>query len=120
MHILSDYTQPRVPKPNWENICGAIIDNMVSNSYSFQKEDKSVTRRSASRRSISSGATLTSNDNSSGDVLSAKQVKLTDADKQKIRNMYTGLDKAKMWKLSTGTLVEEQMMKLAISQEYEQ
>ncbi|KAL7309982.1 hypothetical protein PS15m_010796 [Mucor circinelloides] len=33
--------------------------------------------------------------------------------------MCTGLDKAKMWKLSTGALVEEQMMKLAISQEYE-
>lgn len=72
MYIFNDYTQPKTPKPNWENICGAIIDNMVSNSYSFQKEDKSVTRRSASRRSISSGATLTSNDNSSSDVLSAE------------------------------------------------
>lgn len=81
MYIFNDYAQPKTPKPNWENICGVIMDYMVSNSYSFQKKDKSVARRSASRRSISSGATLTSNDNSSSDVLSAKQVKLKDTDK---------------------------------------
>ncbi|EPB80999.1 hypothetical protein HMPREF1544_12313 [Mucor circinelloides 1006PhL] len=33
--------------------------------------------------------------------------------------MYAGLDKSKMWKLSSGTLVEEQMMKLAITKDHE-
>jgi len=52
--------------------------------------------------------------------LSQKHAKLSATDKENIQNLYGRLDKDKMWKLSTGKIVEEQMMKLAMIQEYEQ
>lgn len=92
---------------------------MVINGYAFQKRGKSasVTRRSSN--ALSNTATSSTNETSSSDI-SVKQVKLSVEDKDKIKAMYSGLDKSKMWKLSTGTLVEEQMMKHALIQDCEQ
>lgn len=98
---------------------------MVSSSYDFQTEGKSAARRSVNRRSISgrsstSAASLSSAIETVSSDVSVRQVKLSPEDKSKTNKMYADLDKTKMWKLSTGTLVEEQMMKHVIIQDYEQ
>lgn len=92
---------------------------MVSSSYDFQTEGKSAARRSVNRRSISGRSSTSAIETVSSDV-SVRQVKLSPEDKSKTNKMYADLDKTKMWKLSTGTLVEEQMMKHVIIQDYEQ
>ncbi|KAK4520018.1 Asparagine-rich protein (ARP protein) [Mucor velutinosus] len=61
-----------------------------------------------------SGSTLQSSVQS--DV---KLTLLTDSDKANIVAKYDALDKKKMWKLSTGTIVEEVMRKCAVEQKYE-
>lgn len=49
-----------------------------------------------------------------------KQLKLCLDDKEKIKNLFDSLDKSKMWKLSTGTIVEEKMREFALNCIYEQ
>ncbi|KAL9539817.1 hypothetical protein PS6_011040 [Mucor atramentarius] len=107
---------PRSPRPNWENISTAIINRLVSTGYDFQKPGSPV---SSARRSSSSSGVSTSADSRTSESPSVKQVKLTQEDKSKIHKLYAVLDNEKMWKLSTGTLVEQQMMKHATSQDYE-
>ncbi|GAN11802.1 hypothetical protein MAM1_0985d11403 [Mucor ambiguus] len=102
------------PKPNWEPICADIIENLVANTYDFQGRQK----RRASTATTSTSATSTTNDMSS-EAVPVKQVKLAEIDKDRIKNMYASMDKSKMWKLSTGKLVEEQMQKLALSKDHE-
>ena len=46
--------------------------------------------------------------------------KLTNADKEKVREMFDALDVEKMWQLSSGTKVEEKMKELAMKSNYEQ
>lgn len=46
-------------------------------------------------------------------------IKLSDTDKNSIKALYDSLDKTKMWTLSTGTVVEEQMEQFALSREHE-
>ncbi|KAL7321439.1 hypothetical protein PS15m_001201 [Mucor circinelloides] len=50
---------------------------------------------------------------------SIKMIKLSDTDKNSIKALYDSLDKTKMWTLSTGTVVEEQMEQFALSREHE-
>jgi len=45
---------------------------------------------------------------------------LTAGDKVNIKAKYDGLDVKKMWKLSTGTVVEEKMRERALKEDYEQ
>ncbi|KAL7310307.1 hypothetical protein PS15m_009824 [Mucor circinelloides] len=104
---------PKARKPRREDISAVIIDKMVSSSYDFQTEDKSSGGSSTSAASLSLAIETVSSD------VSVKQVKLSQDDKNKIKKMYPGLDKTKIGKLSTRTLVQEQMMKQAITQDYE-
>ncbi|KAK4512003.1 uncharacterized protein ATC70_004002 [Mucor velutinosus] len=90
---------PNSQKANWDKISATIIDRLVSGV-------------------ISTTSSSSSNSISTDDAVPVKH-KLTNQDKQKIKNMYIGLDKTKMWKLSTGKVVEEEMMKLAISKDHE-
>ena len=46
--------------------------------------------------------------------------KLSVEDKDRVTKMYASFDACKMWKLSSGKVVEEQMAKLAQKAEYEQ
>jgi len=106
-------------KPNWDVITGDIVDRLVANGYYFQKKAKSVAGGSGG--SVAGGSVARRSSSCTvSDTSSVKQVKLSDDDKEKIKTMYSTLDKSNMWKLSTGTLVEEQMMKHAIIQDYEQ
>lgn len=91
---------------------------MVIHGYGSQKNSKSgsVARRSSNANTPSSSASETP----SSDISLVKHVKSSDEDKDRITAMYLGLDKSKMWKLSSGTFIEEQMMKYAIIQDYEQ
>ncbi|KAL9552063.1 hypothetical protein MBANPS3_003956 [Mucor bainieri] len=110
-------------KASWDDIYLMVIQNLVANKYSWQATSVPVRRASsASSASCRSSATLRSTNETSSSVsteVSVKQIKLTEEDKSKIKTMYASLEKEKMWKLSTGTFVEEKMMEHAIKQEYE-
>ncbi|KAI8076667.1 uncharacterized protein B0P05DRAFT_471945, partial [Gilbertella persicaria] len=59
----------------------------------------------------------------SSDFLSScisKQSKLSQEDKEMTKQMFDKLDKSKMWKLSTGTVLEEKMREFALNCLYEQ
>lgn len=64
-------------------------------------------------------ATLTAASTSSESSNTTKQLKLCSDDKEKIKNLYDSLDESKMWKLSTGTIVEEKMKEFALNCIYE-
>ncbi|KAF7732072.1 hypothetical protein EC973_006327 [Apophysomyces ossiformis] len=56
---------------------------------------------------------------SENDSQSGSSRKLLPVDRANIAKIYTSLDQERMWKLSTGTFVEKQMMKLAVECDYE-
>ncbi|KAG2191987.1 hypothetical protein INT47_000779 [Mucor saturninus] len=64
----------------------------------------------------SSSTTPLSNTSSS---INSKQTKLDDVDKVKIRKLYSDLNEEKMWKLKTGTIVERQMERFALTCNFE-
>lgn len=68
----------------------------------------------------STTATSTAASSSSESSNTTKQLKLCSDDKEKIKNLFDSLDESKMWKLSTGTIVEEKMKKFALNCIYEQ
>lgn len=45
---------------------------------------------------------------------------MCELDKQKVNDMYDSLDRDKLWKLKTGTCVEDKMKQLALTLDYEQ
>jgi hypothetical protein len=51
---------------------------------------------------------------------SYNETKLDDVDKVKIRKLYSNLNEEKMWKLKTGTFVERQMDRFALTCNFEQ
>jgi hypothetical protein len=65
-----------------------------------------------------SSLTTTSSDSSSSST--TKQLKLFPDDKEKVKHMFNNLDESKMWKLSTGTIVEKKMKEFALNCTYEQ
>lgn len=50
---------------------------------------------------------------------SCKQIKLSPIQKGAIVDMFAKLDESKMWRLSTGTVVEQQMQMFALECNYE-
>jgi hypothetical protein len=71
----------------------------------------------SSRTTTTATATASSSSESSN---TTKQLKLCSDDKEKIKNLFDNLDESKMWKLSTGTIVEEKMKEFALNCIYEQ
>ncbi|KAL7311131.1 hypothetical protein PS15m_008933 [Mucor circinelloides] len=88
---------------------------MVLNGYEVQTK-----RKTSPVASVTISASSSIKDDISNNSISAKIVKLNDNDKSKIAELYNGLDEAKMWKLSTGTIVEEKMKQFALSRDHEQ
>ncbi|GAN03423.1 hypothetical protein MAM1_0040c02876 [Mucor ambiguus] len=64
-------------------------------------------------------ATSAAASSSSESSNTTKQLKLCSDDKEKIKNLFDSLDESKMWKLSTGTIVEEKMKEFALNCIYE-
>lgn len=73
---------------------------------------------SPARRSSKSSVSSSSTDNDTG--ISVKLHKLNAVDKENVKLMYDRLDKNQMWKLSTGTVVEEKMKTVAMQLDIEQ
>ncbi|KAF1799270.1 hypothetical protein FB192DRAFT_1385901 [Mucor lusitanicus] len=69
--------------------------------------------------SSSSSTTLYTDSTMSSAGETVKLPKLSDADKASIVLLYDSLDKGKMWKLSTGTFVEEKMRECALGKDHE-
>ncbi|KAI7902478.1 uncharacterized protein BX663DRAFT_76531 [Cokeromyces recurvatus] len=70
-----------------------------------------------------SGSELSSLKTTSYDTFSGsttKQSKLLPDDKEKVKHMFNNLNEIKMWKLSTGTIVEKKMKEFALNCIYEQ
>lgn len=105
---------------------------MVNNTYDFQCKKLSGRQSAVSTASGSNSASTAPVSSASGrrsvatstssdsPTEAATKHKLSPEDKVSIQKLYQSLDKAKMWKLSTGKVVELEMMKLAINQDYEQ
>lgn len=75
----------------------------------------------SSNDEISTALKNPSSSNSSSAVSSvSKQTKLSFSDKDYIKKMFEGLDKNKMWKLSSGVVVEEKMKEFALACNFEQ
>ncbi|KAL9547014.1 hypothetical protein PS6_007357 [Mucor atramentarius] len=126
---------PATPKPKWEIASAAIIDRLVKNDYQFQKSASiSVTSvtpafqspsgpssgsasSSAARKSSKSSVLSSCSDNDTG--IFVKLHKLSAVDKENVKLMYGRLDKTQMWKLSTGTVVEEKMKNVAMQLDIE-
>ncbi|KAK4515316.1 Chitinase 2 [Mucor velutinosus] len=127
-------------KPNWNPIASAIIDNLVANPLKLKGKEapilsavtvatnsavaKNVVCSSASsstsRSTFSTMSTVVSpSSKASSETTSIKLHKMTEQDKQKVNEMYAGLDRKKLWKLKTGTIVEDKMKQLASSLDYE-
>lgn len=66
---------------------------------------------------LSSLTTTSSNSSSSS---TTKQLKLFPDDKGKVKHMFNNLNESKMWKLSSGTIVEKKMEEFALNCTYEQ
>ncbi|KAL9545514.1 hypothetical protein PS6_008175 [Mucor atramentarius] len=112
-------------KANWELISTAIINHLEK--YAFQNvsaagvvilqntsSDSSVSTKltaSASTSCRRSSTTTATSDiaDSPEDSPSTKIPKLSTLDKENIKLMYDRRDRIKMWKLSTGTVVEDRM-----------
>lgn len=75
--------------------------------------------QSSHRRRSSSLSTVTT-DTVDSKELSSKIPKLSIADKANVTILYDRLDRNKMWKLSTGTFVEDKMREVAMSLDHEQ
>lgn len=74
------------------------------------------TRPSSSSSTISAPTSLESYSSSS----TSKQIKLSPLQKEIIVDMFAKLDETKMWRLSTGTVVENQMKVFALECNFEQ
>ncbi|RCH92754.1 hypothetical protein CU098_009368, partial [Rhizopus stolonifer] len=89
--------------------------NYSAITATYSRESRSNTDTT----SLNSISSLTDSSASTSSIYSTKQVKLTLVDKENIRRMYQELDPDKMWKLSTGTVVEKKMEEFALSCCYE-
>ncbi|OAD04101.1 hypothetical protein MUCCIDRAFT_82041 [Mucor lusitanicus CBS 277.49] len=96
-------------KPDWNVKCKA---NEATKSPVPSVVSVTTSSTAATHATNSSASTAVSS-------ISMRLHKLTDADKQKINAMYAGLNRNKLWKLKTGTIVEDKMKQFALSLEYE-
>lgn len=78
----------------------------------------STTSKSVSTSQTTPSASVSASNGS--DCLVGDVTKLNEMDKATIIGRYDSLDKNRMWKLSTGTLVEDQMRQRALKQTYEE
>lgn len=92
----------------------AINDKRLGLSYNAPE----ASTHTSSSDSESSSRTTTTSDSSSSTT--TKQLKLCPDDKEKVKGVFDSLDESKMWKLSTGTIVEHKMREFALNCTYEQ
>lgn len=113
---------------NWENIfcliqdknlglyqqnCPVVLPN-IGNDESMSRS----TTNNIPNSSFTSNFTSSSNSSSSSSMM--KQAPLTPDDKIAIEDIYENLDPFKMWKLSSGTIVEKEMENFALACTFEQ
>ncbi|KAI8645494.1 hypothetical protein BD408DRAFT_458781 [Parasitella parasitica] len=106
-------------KPNWEYIAMAINDKRLGLRCYAPQENRNINTNSSDSSRTTTTATSTAASSSSESSNTTKQLKLCSDDKEKIKNLFDSLDESKMWKLSTGTVVEEKMKEFALNCIYE-
>ncbi|OBZ80984.1 hypothetical protein A0J61_10968, partial [Choanephora cucurbitarum] len=103
-------------RPNWENISMQINDKRLGLVQPTTKQCQNLAKTSSSLSSSIIPAPTTLDSFSSG---SGKQSKLTPLQKGIVVDMFAKLDRTKMWRLSTGTVVEQQMKMFALECNFE-
>lgn len=111
----------------WNVISAKVIAKLCSGDYNFQDSNKlesavpqpRITSHSRARSSTSVCAATTSAPTLSSATASALPP-LTRADKANVAAKYDSMDVEKMWKLSTGTIVEQKMRECAMNESREQ
>ncbi|KAG0934848.1 hypothetical protein G6F57_013189 [Rhizopus arrhizus] len=106
-------------KSNWEYIAMAINDKRLGLSHYAPQSDRNTNINSSGSSRTTTTATATAASSGSESSNTTKQLKLCSDDKEKIKNLFDSLDESKMWKLSTGTIVEEKMKEFALNCIYE-
>lgn len=107
-------------KTNWDIIAAKIIKNLYGSKE--EKVSSRITEASfvtASGSGSASGSASGSRSSSASECIVSLPL-LTGAEKENIAARYASLDSSKMWKLSTGTIVEEKMREQALKQNHEQ
>ncbi|KAG1145190.1 hypothetical protein G6F37_012183 [Rhizopus arrhizus] len=97
----------------------AINDKRLGLSHYAPQSDRNTNINSSDSSRTTTTATSTAASSGSESSNTTKQLKLCSDDKEKIRNLFDSLDESKMWKLSTGTIVEEKMKEFALNCIYE-
>jgi hypothetical protein len=92
-----------------------IENNLGTQNYNFDTLLNLQVARTPNEASTTTSLSTTASSSSS-----SKQQKLSDLDKIAIDSTYSNLNESKMWKLSTGKLVEKEMQKFALSCNFEQ
>ncbi|GAN11664.1 hypothetical protein MAM1_0789d11243, partial [Mucor ambiguus] len=112
-------------KANWETISTALINRLEKIAYpnvsvtGVTDSISSSTISQRSRGSSSASAVTTDIVDSEESSSSCKIPKLSSTDKEDVELLYDRLDRSKMWKLSTGTIVEDKMRNVAMGVEHE-
>ncbi|GAN11673.1 hypothetical protein MAM1_0801d11254 [Mucor ambiguus] len=113
-HIIEKALNDQPPqKPAMAILSSA--SSTSSSSTSFKKPQQRSTSTSSSSQSTESGSQSGTETQQS----TVKLATLSDQDKINIRASYQKLDPSKMWKLSTGKIVEEQMSACALCKNQE-
>ncbi|KAG1393977.1 hypothetical protein G6F58_012206 [Rhizopus delemar] len=97
----------------------AINDKRLGLSHYAPQSDRNTNINSSGSSRTTTTATATAASSGSESSNTTKQLKLCSDDKEKIKNLFDSLDESKMWKLSTGTIVEEKMKEFALNCIYE-
>lgn len=99
----------------------AINDKRLGLHHYPSQVNRSInTNTSNSSHTTTTTSTSTTTAAATAESSNTKQLKLSSDDKEKIKNLFDNLDERKMWKLSTGTVVEEKMKQFALNCIYEQ
>ncbi|KAL7324747.1 hypothetical protein PS15p_209892 [Mucor circinelloides] len=106
-------------KPNWEHIAISINDKRLGLHLYAPQANRNTNINSSDSSRATTTATSTASSSSSESSNTTKQLKLCSDDKEKIKNLFDSLDEIKMWKLSTGLIVEEKMKEFALNCIYE-
>ncbi|CEP16334.1 hypothetical protein [Parasitella parasitica] len=106
-------------KPNWEYIAMSINDKRLGLRHYALQVTRNTNINSSDSSRTTTAATTTATSTTSESSNTTKQLKLCSDDREKIKNLYDSLDESKIWKLSTGTVVEEKMKEFALNCIYE-